>query len=195
MKKSLLFMIVFVVGVGTVFAQMDDEGNPNDPFTNDRANACFEGGTLEGRCHVDFDQNGTVDEFEIAWAWECGWHIIRYEAGIEPYYMLPLGCESFFPSPTLYECHTHISGLGSLLYIGPPNQIGNIILYVEANCSLSTLVERTFSSALIIADSLAEAEAICEAFPGDVLFLDTLGSVGYTSAPANYYGCTVFSTP
>jgi hypothetical protein len=44
----------------------DDQGNVNDPRVNPRANACYEGGSLEGKCDTDIE-------------WIAGWYLIRYE--------------------------------------------------------------------------------------------------------------------
>ena len=56
----VLFLLVVFLGSTVALAQATDEGsNPNDPTTNEDANACFEGGTMEGKC-----------EFE--WNWTCG---------------------------------------------------------------------------------------------------------------------------
>jgi hypothetical protein len=65
------------------FAQTDDRGNPNDPATNPRANACFVGGSLEGKCSsTDVDGDGAISLSDISWMWEAGWYLIRYQAGI-----------------------------------------------------------------------------------------------------------------
>lgn len=63
----LAFVAVFVVVVGALMAQ-DDRGNVNDPGFNERANACFAGGSLEGKCHTtDADFDGDIDDLDIAY--------------------------------------------------------------------------------------------------------------------------------
>jgi hypothetical protein len=85
MRKVILHVIVLLlVGllVGLALAQ-DDRGDPNDPETNERANACFAGGSWEGKCHqTDTDFDGDVDEHDINWMWRCGWYRIRAEKGL-----------------------------------------------------------------------------------------------------------------
>jgi hypothetical protein len=69
--------VIIAIGVFTslmiaaqgLTAGSDDRGNPNDPRTNERANACFEGGSMAGKCDA-------VNE------WEAGWYLIRFETGL-----------------------------------------------------------------------------------------------------------------
>lgn len=70
-KRIAIVVIVLAAIVSTVFALpgFDDLGNPNDPRVNERANACFEGATLYGKCDSPL-------------MWEAGWYLIRYEAKI-----------------------------------------------------------------------------------------------------------------
>jgi hypothetical protein len=74
MKRALLGLIlVIVLIIPFLFIQaadsVDDRGNPNDPAVNERANACYAGAALEGKCH-------TEDE------WIAGWYLIRFQYGI-----------------------------------------------------------------------------------------------------------------
>lgn len=95
MKKPLSMMIIalmLLLGFGSAFATgptgligTDDLGNPNDPNKNERANACFEGGTMAGKCDSE-------------WAWTCGWYLIRYEAGIFSRAVFPDTCAILLPS-------------------------------------------------------------------------------------------------
>lgn len=96
-SRFALFIIIALLSAGmlTALAQ-DDQGNPNDPAINDRANACFEGGSLEGRCYQDFNADGIIDDGEIWWAWNCGWYLIRYEHGMLE---LPDWCEDILHVP------------------------------------------------------------------------------------------------
>lgn len=55
----------------------------NDPRINDDANACYEDGTLAGRCDTsDVDGDGDIDDDDRAWIWAAGWHLIRWEYGL-----------------------------------------------------------------------------------------------------------------
>lgn len=94
--RNLIIALLVLLSLALVVTAsgIDDEGNANDPNLNNRANACFEGGSLEGRCDtVDIDENGTVDEWEIEWHYVCGWYLIRYENGLIGQDNLPDGCQ------------------------------------------------------------------------------------------------------
>jgi hypothetical protein len=60
--------LLIAVAATIVIAEkgFDDQGNVNDPRVNPRANACYEGGSLEGKCDTDIE-------------WIAGWYLIRYE--------------------------------------------------------------------------------------------------------------------
>jgi len=66
----LLFLLLLVMSFSVIHAadSVDDQGNPNDPTVNDRANACYAGGSLEGKCDSDI-------------LWAAGWYLIRFEFG------------------------------------------------------------------------------------------------------------------
>lgn len=91
LRKAFILIIILILGALAVFA----EGSI-DPNLDEDANACYDGGTMAGKCEVDFNDDGVVDEFERAWAWECGWYMIRLEAGI--FSEIPERCETLIPS-------------------------------------------------------------------------------------------------
>jgi hypothetical protein len=72
MKKLFTLLAVSLLGIMTVYAQdsVDDEGNPNDPAVNERANACYAGAAWEYRCGNDQT------------LWDGGWYYIRLQRGI-----------------------------------------------------------------------------------------------------------------
>lgn len=87
MKKVIIAVCISLLSITTVFAQgVDDQGNPNDITVNDRANSCFEGGGMAGKCDSD-------------WTWTCGWYVMRWEA--DQQYIVPDECMSlvFYPPP------------------------------------------------------------------------------------------------
>lgn len=88
MKRLIGVLIVVCIalsGLGAAVALgTDDQGNPNDPTGNDRANACYDGSTMEGKCGTE-------------WAWVCGWYIIRYDAGIYTREEVPATCRILLP--------------------------------------------------------------------------------------------------
>lgn len=78
-----LFLIVSLVGLVLAVAGLDDRGQPNDPRTNSRANACYEGGTLAFKCGTtDLDGDGVITQSESDALWNAGWYLIRFEQGI-----------------------------------------------------------------------------------------------------------------
>lgn len=97
--RWLAVVAVLVVFVGALLAQ-DDEGNVNDPGFNPRANACFAGGSLEGKCHTtDADFDGDIDDLDIAFMWWCGWFKIRVEYRHIPPAAAPAGCHAVLTTP------------------------------------------------------------------------------------------------
>lgn len=94
---SLISIILLGMSI-TVQAQVDDLGNLNDPNTNERANACFQGGSLEGKCNIDIDNDSVVSLAETTWAWECGWYLIRFEYGLLTRENFPAFCSILLPS-------------------------------------------------------------------------------------------------
>src|SRR5687768_16715010 len=93
LRKGFILLFVFILSSLAILAQED---SPNDPNVNEDANACFESGNMAGRCNIDFNHNGVVDDYEIAWAWECGWYLIRYDYGI--FSEIPERCQHLLAS-------------------------------------------------------------------------------------------------
>ena len=91
-RWPLVFVSVLLVMVGVLAAQ-DDQGKVNDPGANERANACFAGGSLEGKCHTtDADRDGGIDQLDVEFMWWCGWYLIRVEYKQIPPSAAPEGC-------------------------------------------------------------------------------------------------------
>jgi len=87
MKRSHLlggaiYIIVIILGVALLLHDgLDDEGLPNIPLFNERANACYGGGSLSGTCATEDD-------------WQCGWSWIRLENGLMPREEFPQECSA-----------------------------------------------------------------------------------------------------
>ncbi|HEX2621001.1 MAG TPA: hypothetical protein VHL11_12660 [Phototrophicaceae bacterium] len=85
MNKYLILPIFLLVclallTVPTMADGVDDHGDPNDPTVNERANACYDGGTLANLCNsTDLDGDKEITEFDTDWMWKAGWYLIRYE--------------------------------------------------------------------------------------------------------------------
>jgi hypothetical protein len=72
-----LTLLIFAVSVAFAQTQsVDDQGNPNDPRINPRANACYAGASMEGKCHIAGNPELTD------WHWTAGWYLIRFEYGL-----------------------------------------------------------------------------------------------------------------
>ena len=63
---SLLVLAALMLVAGMIAMAAE---TPNDPRVNFGANACYSGGTLEGKCDTEY-------------MWIAGWYLIRYEAGL-----------------------------------------------------------------------------------------------------------------
>lgn len=69
MKRSMLVLVAslaILITLVVAFAATDAE-TPNDPRVNPNANACYTGGSMEGKCGLD-------DEL-----WIAGWYAIRLQ--------------------------------------------------------------------------------------------------------------------
>lgn len=72
MKRSMLLLVTLLallVSLAAALADTDSE-TPNDPRVNPNANACYTGGSMEGKCKLD-------DEL-----WNAGWYAIRFQYGL-----------------------------------------------------------------------------------------------------------------
>jgi hypothetical protein len=117
----IFFLLVAMSGI-VLLAQnpLDDQGNPNDPAINSRANACYTGGSLAGKCDAE-------------WKWVCGWGIIRVEEGILNRAMLSAECQALMPvlAPTytprpLNTQQSNGAGSNSIFTTPPPPTLPGI---------------------------------------------------------------------
>jgi hypothetical protein len=86
-RKAFILAIILIISSLAVSAQLDED-----------ANACNEGGSMEGKCNVDFNGDGEVSDYEVTWAWTCGWYIHRYNAGVFSRNQVPVFCSSLLPA-------------------------------------------------------------------------------------------------
>jgi hypothetical protein len=97
--RHLLCLLLILITASMTFA---DETPPSIPD-----NECYEGGVMQGRCHVDFDGDGIISQDEMDWAWNCGWYLARFNAGVFGAEGVPTWCESLLsinsPVPE-FEC-------------------------------------------------------------------------------------------
>jgi hypothetical protein len=78
-----IYVLVIVLGGAVLLLHdgVDDEGLPNIPLFNERANACYGGAALSGTCETDDD-------------WQCGWAWIRLENNLITPDTFPDDCAS-----------------------------------------------------------------------------------------------------
>ena len=65
---TIVMLIILVITSMLIFAK-DDRGNSNDPTSNERANACYDDGSMAGKCDTELE-------------WQAGWYLIRFEHGL-----------------------------------------------------------------------------------------------------------------
>jgi hypothetical protein len=182
MRKGLLLaglVLVLLMGVSLVGAEDDHTPKPGTAADNE----CYPGGVL----YREENQDGCP----TVWYWKAGWYLARYNRGLISRDDFPKEFESVLPplQKPSYPCWN--DGYGSVLYIGPANQKGNMIAYdTSLNCTGPEYPIPGGKSFVVIANSFPDAIAFCAA-QGSISFLAQLNSIGYGNAPANAYGCEV----
>jgi hypothetical protein len=112
----VIAVLIFASLVSADDAGFDDHGNPNDPRINERANACYEGGTMEDRCRIEFD-------------WQVGWYLIRLQFGLLSREQVPswvlsdevVNTCAFTWNPNYYVDFSHSNFINSGNYWGDPD--------------------------------------------------------------------------
>lgn len=175
MKRQyvLLLVLAIMVSMGTIIFALDDEGNANDPAINERANACYEDGTMAGKCATD-------------WEWTCGWYLIRFDSGLMSREQVPAFCESLLPA--LPESSTSSSKKDNSSSGGGGKCVGPIYGFAYVNFGSSNFLASPYTiyddpdctstyspggNDLAYSESgLVAAQAICDAkSPGTDAFL------------------------
>ena len=181
--KQLISILIILVFAVTAFAQ--DNGQ-NDPSTDPTANACYDGGSMAGKCNEDMDGDGILSQYEIDWAWECGWYAIRHETGIFTDNDIPPRCAEAVNVPVHYNDNCYTNGEGSsIAYIGPENTRGNILFFSNQDCSGESYLNPNIF--IVFAANETEAVELCE-LQGNVVYTELLRHLHYNT-PANVYGC------
>ena len=188
-KKSILIILITVISSSFTLAQ-DDQGNVNDPNINDRANACYEDGSLAGKCSDPA-------------SWTAGWYLIRYEYGIFSRDEVPVWVlwvlppeavpeeleERYEPGPQQGQGRCIPDGDGSVYYTGTPNVNPNIQRHRGSDCNDFVAHDPYW---IILSGSDAEVWTMCvNIFPGTYAILPEL-SFGLG---AGYYECLYDGIP
>ena len=168
-----------------VLAQDSEDGGLADD-----ANACYEGGSLEGKCGTsDLDLDGVVEDWEIDLMWTCGWYLIRYEHGSG---FMPYNCGFLLPmlelppvAPSAPVCYTN--GEFSFSYAGTPNQLGNVVYYDSTDCSGQGFVYQ--SEGLVDSPDGTNALTICVSLQGGSPDLSNFNTDWAFNTPLSYWRC------
>ena len=194
MKSLVIGMILLLLLVTGAVALAQDEGGSNDPATDPNANACYTGGSLEGKCGTsDLDHDGVVEDWEVNLMWTCGWYLIRYEHYGIPRSAVPQDCEFLLPpipeapAPAGPVCYNAFNE-EFILYFGPANKLGNF-RYDSPGCSgVETYTPP--NEAVVIASSQSAAQVICESILGGGGVANFNTDEGFNT-PSNYWHCSV----
>lgn len=173
---TVLCCLVVILSVSLIFAAdgMDDQGNLNDPSINARANACFEGGSMEDKC-------------ETLWEWTCGWYAIRYDEALLSATEIPAYCNSL-----IFEASYNGNAFPGCVRVGDEGYLnfGNQLLieqpyfiFPSPDC-LGVGGVFTGASSLVYASNPDDAEMICRNFNP---------SYGLTATYDNIWACSDFN--
>lgn len=152
MFKYLLITFIILLSAGFLVFAADDQGEPNDPTINDRANACYEDGSMAGKC-------------DTVWEWECGWYLIRFESGMISPDRFPTGCVSVLVLPPEVAAGIITPSIGCQLFTGSYVFFtGNFlpigaVVYSDAACT--TPVGNTLVASVYAPGGVLEATNIC----------------------------------
>lgn len=94
---TILLSAFLLLGFSISLAQ-----SPNDPAVNPDANACYDGGSMDGTCTRDRDVNddGVINELDTDYLFRCGWYKIRVKNDMMSESVLDKKCEFETPEPT-----------------------------------------------------------------------------------------------
>lgn len=82
-KHPFVLIVMLISILAILLISLSLAQTSNNPNLDDTANACFDGGSLEGTCNTtDVDRDGDIDQDDQAWLWRCGWYLVRVEYGI-----------------------------------------------------------------------------------------------------------------
>lgn len=186
MRKLFFIIIILAFSFGSLANGFDDHGVINDPQVNERANACYEGGEMAGKCLTD-------------WDWEAGWYLIRYRAGLISPADFPAEYVSLLTipdeTPTVnIMCLLIIANVNIPPYSGPVygDFSGGYVgpaspLYGAPGCITPTDIP-IYSARWVTAANSASALSLCATYFGGSYGVDSP-----TLVAPNIYGCLSMS--
>ncbi|MEM9953187.1 MAG: hypothetical protein AAF846_16400 [Chloroflexota bacterium] len=213
-----LSLIIMLFALSTLLIQAQDSDDANDPNNNKDANACYDGGTLEGKCDSEV-------------MWQAGWYLIRFEYDIFDRNEIPAWVSWALPpeiapavvvvdstddapsTPALPTGPANCWNDGSESFIFAPSELdkqtsrytfyGNLICTRPDGGGLILLRTSLMSAdadktSIITASSNADAMTKCQALfsgGGDSNHrVASVNSLGYNT-PSNWYACEADSGP
>lgn len=194
MFRRIIFLFIIMLFTSLIASAQstDDEGNPNDPAENDRANACYDGASMESKC-------------DGIWEWTCGWYLIRFETGIILRENFPNQCSILLPPlpvtesenvlvigpPTLSTgCYDSSGGDSDFYFNGSINQINNADVFnsTDGSCSGGSA---GFPNAMIVyfVGSQADALLFCQSINPVIGYIENSLAKSYPVPNAYFWGC------
>lgn len=150
----------------------------NDGMTEDpRENACYAGGTLEGKCDWPTDA-------EDEWAWNCGWYLAAYQNGRASADSLPETCAILISQAPSCYFTTAVVDFDFALS-APLNTFLNAVGYLSTDGSCSGGVHGV--ATIVEVATMGEAQAACAAISPVYTFAIWLEY--YDNTPDTWYRC------
>lgn len=169
----ILALLCLLFGLTLASAAQTVEGSPED-------NACYTGGSLEGRCDWPTDA-------EDAWAWHCGWYIARVDIGVFTVNDVPAWC-NYFVAPQIVCYDSADPGQVDFILSAALNTASNASGYSSVDGSCSGSVSQT--DTIVTAVTALDAAAVCESLLGPSYANATsLRNVLHYNAPGTWWGC------
>lgn len=170
MRYFALFMALGLIGFISLADGVDDRGVANNPLTNERANACYDGGGMAGKCETEL-------------AWVCGWYVIRVEAGLVAAHLAPDACAvkaavvgGTYPTASCIAVGE--PPLGGIQYMNFLNQshapIGTPV-YALSDCTSTT--HNSSEDKVYAPDGFAVANDLCNLYFGKTAFMISYNAV------------------
>ncbi|MCU0476314.1 MAG: hypothetical protein MUC99_09420 [Anaerolineae bacterium] len=171
MKRWIVLVLALVSLTSAALAADDTTEDP-------RENACYAGGTLEGKCDWPTDA-------EDEWAWNCGWYLAAYENGRASADSLPETCKILIDQAPSCYFSTTLSEFDFRL-VGALDTLLNAEAYFSTDGTCSGGVA-AYGTLVVSDDGGLEATAKCAAI--SAVYVASANISYYDNAPANWYLC------
>ena len=186
---------VFVLLAALLALTMVSTAQEQTPAETPQENACYAGGSLEGKCDWPTDA-------EDEWAWSCGWYIARVENGVISQAGVPDWCNHFKSSAPETLCYAPLyEGLIDLALVAPIDTLKNARFYesMDGTCTgeyfsftmIRSVILDLEDPDLDVEVDFAPAIEKCVAVTGKVeVFPLPIGVLGiFDGLPLDYWVC------